>query len=89
MIKENGCAATGEEQSDLTRAAGEYMFSGLRLTAGVSLKAFAARFGKSMLEFYPAISSWVSEGLMEIQDEHVHLTHRGLMVANSVFVQFV
>lgn len=88
-IKETGQAVTGAEQSDLTRAPGEYMFAGLRLTAGVSLKAFAARFGKSMLEFYPAISSWVSEGLMEIEDDHVRLTHRGLMVANSMFVHFV
>lgn len=88
-VKETCRAVTGAEQSDLTKAAGEYMFSGLRLTAGVSLRAFAARFGKSMLDLYPAISSGVSDGLMEIQDDHIRLTHRGLMVANSVFVNFV
>ncbi|HEY6364784.1 MAG TPA: radical SAM family heme chaperone HemW [Candidatus Binatia bacterium] len=89
IIKETGQAVTDAEQSNLTRAAGEYMFSGLRLTAGVSLKAFAARFGKSMLELYPAISSWVSEGLMEIQGEHLRLSRRGLLVANSIFIHFI
>jgi oxygen-independent coproporphyrinogen-3 oxidase len=89
IIKETGQAVTDAEQSNLTRAAGEYMFSGLRLTAGVSLKAFAARFGKSMLELYPAISSWISEGLMEIQGEHLRLSRRGLLVANSIFIHFI
>jgi oxygen-independent coproporphyrinogen-3 oxidase len=89
IIKETGQAVTDAEQSNLTRAAGEYMFSGLRLTAGVSLKGFAARFGKSMLELYPAISSWVSEGLMEIQGEHLRLSRRGLLVANLIFIHFI
>jgi oxygen-independent coproporphyrinogen III oxidase len=88
-IKESGQAVTDVEESELTRATGEYMFSGLRLTAGVSLSVFFARFGTSMLELYPAISSWVSEGLMEIQGDHLRLTRRGLLVANSIFIHFV
>jgi oxygen-independent coproporphyrinogen III oxidase len=88
-ISESGQAVTDAEESDLTRAAGEHMFSGLRLTEGVSLKAFSARFGNNMLEFYPAISDWISEGLMERRGDRLRLTHRGLMVANSIFVHFV
>jgi oxygen-independent coproporphyrinogen III oxidase len=88
-ISESGQAVTDAEESDLTRAAGEHMFSGLRLTEGVSLKAFSARFGNNMLEFYPAISDWISEGLMERHGDRLRLTHRGLMVANSIFVHFV
>jgi putative oxygen-independent coproporphyrinogen III oxidase len=82
-------AVADTEETDLARAAGEYMFAGLRLTAGVSLKAFAARFGKTVLELYPAILGWVSEGLMEIPGDYVRLTRRGRMVANSLFVHFV
>jgi len=88
-ISESGQAVTDAEESDLTRATGEYMFSGLRLTEGVSLKAFSARFGNNMLEFYPAISDWISEGLMERHGDRLRLTQRGLMVANSIFVHFV
>jgi oxygen-independent coproporphyrinogen III oxidase len=88
-ISESGQAVTDAEESDLTRATGEYMFSGLRLTEGVSLKAFSARFGNNMLELYPAISGWISEGLMERHGDRLRLTQRGLMIANSIFVHFV
>jgi len=88
-ISESGQAVTDAEESDLTRATGEYMFSGLRLTEGVSLRAFSTRFGNNMLELYPAISGWISEGLMERHGDRLRLTQRGLMVANSIFVHFV
>jgi putative oxygen-independent coproporphyrinogen III oxidase len=88
-IKESGQAVTDAEENDITRAAGEYMFSGLRLTEGVSLKAFSARFGKDIQELYPQISGWVSEGLMEIQGDHLRLSRRGLLVANSIFIHFI
>jgi coproporphyrinogen III oxidase-like Fe-S oxidoreductase len=65
------------------------MFSGLRLTEGVSLKAFSMRFGKNVLELYPKISGWISEGFMEIEGDRLRLSHRGLLVANSIFVHFV
>ena len=50
------------------------MFSGLRLIDGVCLDAFVTRFGKNAWELYPQISGWVSEGLMEIQGDHLRLT---------------
>jgi oxygen-independent coproporphyrinogen-3 oxidase len=88
-IQESGQAVTDTEESALTKAAGEYMFSGLRLTEGVSLSAFATRFGENIEQLYPGISGWVGEGLMEIQGDHLRLTRRGLLVANSIFVHFV
>jgi oxygen-independent coproporphyrinogen-3 oxidase len=88
-IKESGQAVMDTEESELTKAAGEYMFSGLRLTEGVSLSAFAARFGQNMEQLYPGISGWVREGLMETQGNHLRLTRRGLLVANSIFTHFV
>jgi oxygen-independent coproporphyrinogen III oxidase len=88
-IKESGQAVTDKEESELTRAAGEYMFSGLRLTDGISLRAFSARFSKNIRELYPEISGWVSEGLMEIKGDRLRLTRRGLLVANSIFIHFV
>lgn len=88
-ISESGQAVTDAEESDLSRAAGEYMFSGLRLMEGISLKAFSVRFGKNILALYPQISGWVSEGFMETEGEWLRLTHRGILVANSIFVHFV
>ena len=88
-ISESGEAVTDTEESDLTKAAGEYMFSGLRLIEGILLKAFSVRFGKNILELYPQISGWVSEGFMETDGERLRLTPRGILVANSIFVHFV
>jgi oxygen-independent coproporphyrinogen-3 oxidase len=88
-IEATGNAVAEQEKTDFTRAAGEFMFSGLRLVEGICLNAFAARFGKNALELYPQISSWLSEGWMETDGDRLRLTSRGLLVANSLFVHFV
>ena len=89
QIRESGQAVTDAEESDLTRAAGEYMFSGLRLVDGICLDAFVNRFGKNALQLYPQISGWVGEGLMEIDGKRLRLSPRGILVANAIFVHFV
>src|SRR6266536_2314551 len=76
-IIERGQAVTDAEEGDLTRAAGEHMFSGLRLIDGICLDAFVTRFGKSAWELYPQISGWVSAGLMETDGNRLRLTARG------------
>ena len=88
-IEASGNAVMEREQTDLEKAAGEFMFSGLRLMDGICLEAFVRRFGKSALEVYPQISDWVREGFMETDGNRLRLTHRGVMVANSIFVHFV
>jgi oxygen-independent coproporphyrinogen-3 oxidase len=88
-IEREGQAVEGEEKIDYQKAAGEFMFLGLRMTQGISVDAFSHRFGKKPGEFYPQISDWVEEGLMERRDNHLSLTPRGLLVANSIFVSFV
>jgi putative oxygen-independent coproporphyrinogen III oxidase len=88
-IATSGNAVAEQEQSDFAKAAGEFMFSGLRLVEGICLSAFAARFGKSPLELYPQISSWLGEGWAETDGARLQLTRRGLLVANSLFVDFV
>ncbi|HEY7318338.1 MAG TPA: radical SAM family heme chaperone HemW [Candidatus Binatia bacterium] len=89
QIRENGQAVAAAEESDLTKAAGEFMFSGLRLIDGVCLDGFRGRFGKSATEFYPRISGLLGEGLMETEGTRLRLTRRGILVANSIFVDFV
>jgi len=85
----NRQAVAETEQPDIRKAAGDFMFSGLRLTDGISLDAFAARFGQNPVTFYPQMPDWISEGYMEKNDDRLRLTRRGLMVANSIFVHFV
>ncbi len=88
-IEHDGQAVNGEEKADSQKAAGEFMFLGLRMTQGISIDAFSRRFGTNPDEFYPQIRDWVEGGLMEEKDGQLKLTRRGLMVANSIFVNFV
>jgi putative oxygen-independent coproporphyrinogen III oxidase len=84
-----GRAACAHASLDMARAAGEYMFLGLRMTEGVSVDRFAQRFGQTFDEFYPVINQLFADGLLERSGTRLRLTPRGLLVANSVFVNFV
>ena len=88
-INEAGQAVTSRDDLDLNTAAGEFMFLGLRMTEGISRAAFRASFGKSPVDFYPQIQAWTAGGLMEEKEDNLRLTPKGLMVANSIFVQFM
>ena len=74
----------------------EYMFLGLRLTEGVSLRAFWNCFGKRLEEVYPnLLEKLTGEGLVRSfrdsrsGEERIALTEFGLDVSNTVMVQFL
>jgi oxygen-independent coproporphyrinogen-3 oxidase len=89
QIGKAGHAVTAREEIDSLKAAGEFMFLGLRMTQGVSSNAFRASFGWTPEEFFPQIKDWLAAELMEERDGFLRLTHTGLMIANSIFVQFM
>ena len=89
QVTGKGQGTVESEVSDLNKATGEFMFLGLRMTRGISIEEFIHRFGKNPDGFYPQINHWVNEGLMEERDQRLRLTRRGLLVANSLFVNFV
>ncbi len=89
MVKREGTAVAESESVGLAKAAAEFMFVGLRMMNGVSTDDFSGRFGKRPEEFYPQIGAWVEEGLMEARGGAVRLTRRGVLVSNSIFVNFV
>ena len=73
----------------------EFMFLGLRLTAGVSMREFQERFGRSMNEVYrEVICKNCDDGLLYVRDcadgdRRVALTNRGLDLSNYVMAQFL
>jgi len=89
QTKESGHAVTSCEDLDLRKAAGEFMFLGLRMIEGISTEAFRRRFGKDPMDFFPQIESWMEASLIEEQNSLLRLTPTGLMVANSIFVHFM
>ena len=88
-VRREGAAVAERENLDLKKAAAECLFMGLRMTKGISVDDFARRFGKDPAEFYPQIGEWLEDGLMERQNGRLRLTRRGLMISNSIFVNFV
>jgi putative oxygen-independent coproporphyrinogen III oxidase len=89
LVAASNHAMIDREIIDFQKAAGEFMFLGLRLTAGISVELFRARFGKSPEEFYPRIKTWQEGGFLDEQAGHLKLTAKGLMLANSIFVEFI
>jgi oxygen-independent coproporphyrinogen III oxidase len=89
MINDLGQAVTERDEIDGAEAVGEFMFLGLRMTAGISSETFCCRFGKRPVDFYPQIATWIESDLMEEKSGHLRLTRKGLSVANSIFVHFV
>ena len=65
--------------------AGEALMLGLRLTSGVDLVAFGARFGRGPLERRSAaIDRLIADGLLETVDARLRCTPRGTMLSNEV-----
>lgn len=88
-ILETGEAVVEREAIDSDKAAGEFMFLGLRMTEGVRIEEFLRRFGKSPLVSYPKIDLWLEERLLEESGGFLRLTPKGLLLANSIFVYFM
>ncbi len=89
LVTESNQAVVEREDIDTAKAAGEFLFLGLRMTEGISSKCFHARFGRSPGELYPQIADWTEGELIEETNGNLRLTPKGLLVANSIFVQFV
>jgi len=87
-------AQTRFEKIDLQTQMMDFMMVGLRLTKeGVSEERFSEIFTGSMREiFHNEINTLVQQGLITWSSGHkgrLHLTKRGIMVANQVFMTFV
>jgi oxygen-independent coproporphyrinogen-3 oxidase len=88
-VSETSTAVAEQENIDAMKSAGEFLFLGLRMTAGISLQTFSHRFGSSPVEFYPKIETWREGGLITEKNGNLRLTAQGLLLANSIFVEFV
>ena len=89
QVNQANRAVVEREEIDLDKAAGEFMFLGLRMTEGISINAFRARFDKTTREIFPQISDWIDGELLEEKRGFLRFTRKGLLVANSMFVQFM
>jgi oxygen-independent coproporphyrinogen-3 oxidase len=78
------------EEIDPTRAMGEMMILGLRLSEGVRADAFRERFGQELETVYSReLTELSTSGLLEWNGERVRLTDRGQLLGNQVFLRFL
>jgi oxygen-independent coproporphyrinogen-3 oxidase len=89
QVAEMKTAIVEKEEIDVQKAAGEFMFLGLRMTEGVSIKKFRTRFDKAPAEMYSRVRDWIAGDLLEERRGYLRLTPKGLMLANSIFVEFM
>jgi oxygen-independent coproporphyrinogen-3 oxidase len=68
----------------------EAWFLGLRLNAGVSLKALKAGFGaEAIAGFRPTLDALAEDGLVQQSGDTIQLTQKGRLLSNDVFEHFL
>lgn len=68
----------------------EYMFLGLRMMEGISIRAFYEEFGKTIDDVYGDIlQKHIDEKLIERSDDRIRLTELGIDVSNYVFSDYI
>ena len=75
---------TKEEQED------EFMMLGFRKIEGVNIAKFKEKFVDNPIFLYKnQLNKLVTEGLIEVDLNYIHLTNKGLDFANLVFEEFI
>lgn len=68
----------------------EFMFLGLRMTEGISMKAFEATFHHPIRRIYAhAIDDLTEEGLLAVEGDTIRLTDTGINVSNYALARFL
>ena len=84
LIREEQQVLSNKEQME------EFMFLGLRMTEGVSVKEFEKCFGQSLKMCYgKQLNKLQKEGLIEITGDKIILTEQGIDVSNYVLSEFI
>ena len=67
-----------------------YLMLSLRTILGLSFNEYQKRFGEDFLSIHqPSITSFINEGLLKIEDNHLIPTYEGMMILDQIVVQFM
>lgn len=89
-IKNNEDVTEEVHVNDIKDDMEEFMFMGLRMIEGISLKEFKKRFGRDVYDVYDdAIKNNVKRGLLVIDSEKLYLSSNGIEVSNYVMSDFI
>ncbi|PGT82912.1 MULTISPECIES: radical SAM family heme chaperone HemW [Bacillaceae] len=89
-IDESGTAFSAQTKVSKEEEMEEQMFLGLRKVKGVNKETFHKRFSVKLEEkFGSQIQKLVKQGLLVDDDESLFLTHKGKLLGNEVFQEFL
>ena len=90
LIDEKGVPVIHEHTVTKQEKMEEEMFLGLRKMKGVSEVEFSAKYGATFNEIFPNVIEKLSkDGLVEYKDDYLRLTHKGKLLGNEVFQEFL
>ncbi|MCH5184900.1 MAG: oxygen-independent coproporphyrinogen III oxidase [Oscillospiraceae bacterium] len=80
----------GSEKLSEKDMIGEFMFMGMRMTAGISAAEFKRRFSKSIYDVYgDVLREKIEKGLIKEKNGRFFLSGRGIDVSNYVLCDFI
>ena len=83
-VQEQAQILTRKEQME------EFMFLGLRMTEGVSVREFEEYFGKNMENVYgEVLKKHLEIGMLEQKGDRIYLSRKGIHVSNGVMADFL
>ena len=88
-IAATATAEATSEMLDRRQAAGEFVFLNLRCAAGMPTAEFATRFAGEFAAMFPQVVELERDGLLCEAQDHIKLTPKGLLLADSVFASFL
>ncbi|WP_430509668.1 radical SAM family heme chaperone HemW [Gottfriedia solisilvae] len=90
LIDEKGVPVIHEHTVTKQEKMEEEMFLGLRKMKGVSEVEFSTKYGATFNEIFPNVIEKLSkDGLVEYKDDYLRLTHKGKLLGNEVFQEFL
>lgn len=82
--------ASPEVSRETINAASEFIFLGLRLNRGVELVDYRNRFGTDLDRMYEReLTQLIERDLIDMSDDRLKLTRKGMLFSNDVFAEFV
>ena len=69
--------------------ANEYVMLGLRLSSGVNLSEFRARYGADFFDYFVAATKLVEQGFLRVENGHVTVPSDKVYVVNSILCELL
>lgn len=77
------------QPQDATTLRNDHLLFLLRMTKGISLSMVKEKYFADIFDLYPSLHKVLNDGLIEIDQDYLKLTRRGLQLGNLVFMVFI